>query len=70
MAIRNVPATPDLRTFAGAAPESDELLSIGQDIFVNLLFAPLAGQADLRVRGLEAPDSASTRHPPLKPSRI
>ncbi|MBM3852494.1 MAG: hypothetical protein FJ399_04990, partial [Verrucomicrobia bacterium] len=27
----------------------------------------LAGQADLRVGGLQGPDSVFTRHPPLKP---
>jgi hypothetical protein len=36
-------------------------------MFVNRLFAPLAGQADLRVGGLQGSDSVSTRHPPLKP---
>ena len=60
-------ATTDLRTFAGAAPESDELLSFCRDIFVNRRFAPLAGQADLRVGGLQGSDSVSTQHPPLKP---
>ena len=60
-------ATTDLRTFAGAAPESDELLSFRRDIFINRRFAPLAGQADLRVGGLQGSDSVSTQHPPLKP---
>jgi len=39
-----VTATADFRTIAGAAPESDELLSFRRDIFVNRLFAPLAGR--------------------------
>ncbi len=60
-------ATTDLRTFAGAAPESDELLSFCRDIFVNRRFAPLAGQPDLSVGGLQGSDSVSTQHPPLKP---
>lgn len=60
-------ATADLRTFVGAAPESDKLLSFRRDIFLNRLFALLAGQADLRVGGLQGSDSVSTQHPPLKP---
>ena len=70
MAIRNVPGTPDLRTFAGAAPESDAWLSFCRDIFVNRHFAPRAGQAALRVGGLQGSDSVSTRTLPLNPSRI
>ena len=60
-------ATTDLRTFAGAAPDSDELLSFCRDSFVNRCFAPLAGQPDLSVGGLQGSDSVSTQHPPLKP---
>lgn len=67
VSLRIVTATTDLRTFAGTAPESDELLSFRRDIFVNRLFAPLVGQAALRVGGLQGSDSVSTRHPPLKP---
>ncbi len=67
MSLRIVPATTDLRTFAGAAPESDELLSFGRVIFVNRLFTPLAGRANLRLGGLQGSDSVSTQHPPLKP---
>jgi len=59
--------TTAIRTFAGATPESDVLLSFCRDIFVNRLLAPLAGQTDLRVGGLQGSDSVSTRHPPLKP---
>ena len=55
-----------IRTFAGAAPESAEPLSFRRDIFVDRLFAPLAGQADLSVGGLQGSDSVSTRYPPLK----
>jgi len=47
-----VPATTGLRTFAGAAPESDVLLSFRRNISVNRLLAPLAGQEDLSVGGL------------------
>ena len=60
-------ATTDLRTFACAAPESDELLSFCRGIFVNRLFAPLAGQPGLKLGGLQGSDSVSTRHPPLIP---
>ena len=67
MSLRIVTATTDLRTFAGAAPESDELLSFCRDSFVNGLFGPLTGQADLRVGGLLGSDSVSSRNPPLKP---
>ena len=70
VAIRNVPATPDLRTFAGAAPESEAWLSFCRDIFVNRDFAPRARQATLRVGGLQGSDSVSTRTLPLNPSRI
>jgi hypothetical protein len=59
--------TTAIRTFAGTTPEPDVLLSFRRDISVNRLFAPLAGQADLRVGGLQGSDSVSTRHPPLKP---
>jgi len=64
---RIVTATADLRTFAGAAPESDLLLSFCRDIFINRIFAPLAGQPDLRVGELQGSDSVSIRHSPLKP---
>ncbi len=43
------------------------ICSFSRDVFVNRLFAPLAGQADLRVGGLQGADSVSTRHAPLKP---
>ena len=62
-----MPARTGLRTFAGTTPEPDVLLSFHRDISVNRLSAPLAGQADLRVGGLQGSDSVSTRHPPLKP---
>ena len=67
MSRRIVPIPTDRRTFASAAPELDELLSFCRDSFVNGLFGPLTGQADLRVGGLRGSDSVSTRHPPLKP---
>jgi len=53
LSLRIVADTTDLRTFAGAAPESDESLSFRRDIFVDRRFAPLAGQADSRVGGLQ-----------------
>ena len=59
--------TTDLRTFAVAAPESDELLSFRRDIFVNRRFAPLAGQTVVRVGGHQGSHSVSIGHPPLKP---
>ena len=61
----------DLRTFAVAAPEFDELLSFRRVIFVNRHFAPLAGQADFRVgvlQGGRTPLPAETL--PLNPFRI
>ena len=67
MSRRIVPIPTDRRTFASAAPELDELLSFCRDSFVNGLFGPLTGQADLRVGGLQGSDSVSSRNPPLKP---
>ena len=58
--------TTDLRTFAVAAPESDELLSFRRDIFVNRRFASLAGQTVVKVGGHQGSDSVSIGHPPLK----
>ena len=66
MSLQIVTAPTDFRTFAGAVPESDELLSFRRDSFVNWFCAPLTGQADLRVGGLQWSDSVSTQYPPLK----
>ena len=60
-------ASTDVRISANPPSKSDKLSSFCRNIFVNRLFAPQAGQADLRVGGLRGSDSVSTRHPPLKP---
>ncbi len=62
-----VTATTDVRTSACAGPTSGELSSFCRGVLVNRLFAPLVGQAGLRVGGLQGSDSVSTRHPPVQP---
>ncbi|MSU53970.1 MAG: dehydrogenase, partial [Opitutaceae bacterium] len=60
-------AATDVRISDNPPSRPDELLSFRLGIFVNRLCAPLTGQADLRVGGLQGSESVSTQYPPLKP---
>jgi len=59
-----VTVTTAIQTLAGATPESDESLGFRREIFVSRLLAPLAAQADWRVRGLQGSDSVYTWRAP------